>query len=113
MSHIHLCRFSFGLDDLTRKQQRDYVAVLRVLKRTGGFSAFEASANDTIATTMTRLLNKGLTIVRPDGRRVEYGRLLEVTGGAYPITKVRLTPAGEQLLKDARETDCEVEDASN
>lgn len=96
-----ICSFSAGLDDLTRKQQADPVAVLRVLKRTGRFSAFEASENDTIARTMTRLIHKGLTTV-DDGVHTKRGlMLLTDTSCGYPWTKCTLTPAAERLLADA------------
>ena len=96
-----VCTFTSGLSDMTRKQQRDHVAVLRALKSLGRFSVFDASANTVIATTITRLMTKGLTIRKADGTETVYGQLLESTGGEYPWTTVKLTPAGEQLLKDS------------
>lgn len=87
---IHIDRFSAGLDDLTRKQQADHVAVLRVLQRTGRYSVFEATDNQTIAKTMDRLIsanNKG-------------GALVKTLGGDYPWTAVELTDAGRALLAD-------------
>lgn len=93
------CSFSAGLDELTRKQQADHIAVLRVLKRAGRFSVFEATSNDTIARTIDRLIHKGLTTVEPDGTRTSYGKLIETDHSCgYPWTKVKLTPAGESLL---------------
>jgi hypothetical protein len=93
---IYIDRFSAGLDDLTRKQQADPVAVLRVLKATGRFSVFEATDNDIIARTMTRLVHKGYQ---------GYGRLIEIDNSCgYPWTKVKLTEAGERLLADATNT---------
>ena len=98
---IFLCSFSSGLDELSRKDQGDVVQVLRVLQACGRYSAFEASANDTIARTMTRLHHKGLTILR-DGVRREYGLLIErVEPSEYPWVRVRLTEGGERLLADA------------
>lgn len=99
-STVFVDRFSAGLDDLTRKQQADHIAVLRVLQKTGRFSCFEASDNDTIARTVTRLIHKGCTTVNADGSKKQYGRLLEVTGGAYPWTTCKLTEAGRQILED-------------
>jgi hypothetical protein len=76
-------RFSAGLDDLSRKDQADSAAVLRVLKRTGKFSVFEASENQTIADTMTRIMRSGW---------------VETLGGEYPWTAVRVTQAGDAFL---------------
>lgn len=81
---IFLDCFTAGLDDLTRKQQASTEAVLRVLKRTGRFSVFEATENQTIANTMTRLCR---------------GPLIETDNSCgYPWTKVQLTAAGEALI---------------
>lgn len=52
---MHIDRFTAGLDDLTRRQQGSEDDVLDVLRITRRFSAFEATANQTIAKTMTRL----------------------------------------------------------
>lgn len=100
MSAIFLCSFTSGLDDLTRKQQRDPVSVLRVLKDTGRFSVFEATANQTIAVMMDRLMHKGCSVVR-NGVRTDYGRLIEKTDGDFPWTNVKLTAGGIRLLSDA------------
>ena len=78
---VHIDRFSAGLDDLSRKDQGREDAVLRVLKRTGRFSAFESSENETIARTVDRLFAN---------------KLIESIGGEYPWTLVRLTEAGER-----------------
>ena len=100
MTRIIVCSFSSGLDDMPRKQQADVVAVLSSLKRSGRFSVFEATANDTIARMMTRICHKGCTIVKPDGTRREYGKLVETDHESigFPWTKVKLTEAGEQVL---------------
>lgn len=100
MSAIHIDRFSAGLDDLTRVQQADHLAVLRVLARTGRFSCFEASDNDVIARTMTRLMHKGCTTV-VNGKKTAHGVLLKTTGGAYPWTTCELTEAGKRLIEAA------------
>lgn len=101
MTSVIACSFSGGLDDLTRKQQADPVAVLQVLKQSGRFSVFEASCNEVIARTMDRLIHKGLAIVK-DGVRIEYGKLIETDKSCgYPWTNVKLTPAGDALLADA------------
>lgn len=102
-SPVFFDRFSAGLDDLTRIQQADHVAVLRVLQRTGKFSCFEASENPVIARTMTRLMHKGCTTVKADGSKKAYGLLLKSTGGDYPWTTCELTDAGRELLADEGE----------
>lgn len=100
MTAVHIDRFSAGLDELTRVQQADHVAVLSVLARTGRFSVFEASENAIIARTMDRLLHKGCTMVDRDGTKHEYGMLVKSLGGAYPWTNVELTDGGRRLLED-------------
>ncbi len=72
MTLIFLVSFSAGLDELTRKQQADHMEVLRVLHRTGRYSIFEATKNQTIAKTMVRLLTKSCITV-DDGVRVDHG----------------------------------------
>ena len=76
---IRIDCFSAGLDDLKRKQQADIACVLRVLEKTRRFSIFEATANDTIAKTMDRVMHDGY---------------VTKTGGAYPWTHVALTDKG-------------------
>ena len=95
---IHIDRFSAGLDDLTRKQQADHIAVLRVLEKTGRYSIFEATENQTIAKTMDRLLCKSCITVS-DGVRTEHGLLLIRTGGEYPWATCQLTDAGKRLIE--------------
>lgn len=98
---IIVCSFSSGLHELTRHQQGDVVAVLKTLKARGRFSSFEATANEKIATLMTRLCHKGFSVVR-NGARTDYGRLIETDNSCgYPWTKVNLTEGGERLLADA------------
>ena len=60
---IHVCSFSTGLDELTRKEQADDDVVLNILRLNKRFSAFEASATPTIARTMTRLCRTRLTTI--------------------------------------------------
>jgi hypothetical protein len=81
---VRFDRFTAGLDDLTRKQQASTEAVLRVLKRTGRFSVFEATENQTIANTMTRLCHSAL--IETDH------------SCGYPWTNVKLTASGEALI---------------
>ena len=83
MKAVFICSFTSGIDDLPRKQQAQFEPVLRILQATGRFSVFEATANQTIAKTMTRLMAS------------EY---VEDLGGAYPWKKVRLTDAGKSLI---------------
>lgn len=79
---VHVCSFSVGLDELPRKR-RNRVEVLRVLKETGRFSEFE----------VTRWLGPILDAIFRE-------KLVERVGDAgYPWTNVRLTEAGEALLK--------------
>jgi hypothetical protein len=82
---IHLCRFSAGLDDLSRKEQADPAVVLSTLKRLGRYSCFEASDNRVIAKTMDSLHDRGL---------------LDTTCGEYPWSTCSVTPRGEQFLLD-------------
>lgn len=81
---MYIGSFSSGLDEMPRKQQRDIAAVLRILKKCGRFSVFEATANQTIANMMDRLC-RGPYIVTDHSC-------------GYPWTKVTLTAAGEALL---------------
>jgi hypothetical protein len=84
---IFICSFSSGLDDMPRKDQRDIAKVLRVLEQCGRFSVFEATDNQTIATTMTKLC---------------HSNLIETDNSCgYPWTKVKLTEAGRSYLQDA------------
>lgn len=82
---VFICDFSSGLDDMPRKDQRDIEKVLRVLDQCGRFSVFEATANQTIATTMSRLCRSNL--IEADN------------SCGYPWTKVKLTEAGRALLE--------------
>ena len=97
---MFICSFSAGLDDMKRKEQADVVAVLRVLQQAGRFSIFEATANQTIARTITRLCNKACSIVR-NGVRTDYGKLIDTDNSCgFPWTKVSLTDGGIRLLAD-------------
>lgn len=85
---IFLCSFTEGLDDMPRRKQGDLREVLRVLdanprKR---FSVFEATANQTIATTMTRLVHEGY--IETDH------------SCGYPWTKYKLTAKGREAIKE-------------
>jgi len=80
---IFIDRFSAGLDDLTAKEARCTVTVLKTLDRIKRFSVFEATANAPIARMMTRVFRDGL---------------VENLGGGYPWTDVELTQAGRDLI---------------
>lgn len=92
-----VCSFSNGLDDMRRADQSDPLKVLQVLSDAGRFSVFDATANLTIARTVTRLYHKALTY-----RGKSYGGpLLKIDNSmGYPWSKVVLTEAGKQLLSD-------------
>ena len=92
---------SIGLDELTRKQQRDTASVLRVLAAEKGFTVFAATENQDIAETMDRLLTNNYSTAAPDGKKKDYGPLLKITGRVYPWTYVELTEGGVRLLEDA------------
>ena len=83
---VHICCFTAGLDELTRKQQKDIATVLRVLQKTKRFSVFEATANQVIAKTVTVLFERGL--------------IENTKQGTFPWTHVTLTDAGERFLVD-------------
>lgn len=82
---VFICDFSSGLDDMPRKDQRDIAKVLRVLDKCGRYSVFEATDNQTIATTMTKLCKSDL---------------IETENSCgYPWTMVKLTEAGRRYLQ--------------
>jgi hypothetical protein len=85
MRDIHICYFSAGLDDLSRKQQADAAEVLRALKCLGRYSCFEASENRVIAKSMDTLHQR---------------RLLDSSCEAYPWSSCKVTELGEQFLQD-------------
>lgn len=95
---VHIDCFSAGLDDLTRAQQADPIAVLRVLARTGRFSIFEATENDVIARTMDRLLWIPF-VTHSNGAITDHGLLITRIGGQYPWSEIELTEAGNRLLE--------------
>lgn len=86
MTTTIICEFSAGLDNLSRRNQRRIVSVLRVLKTAGRYSIFEATATDEIAATMDKIVNADppLVITRPDG---------------FPWTYVEFTEAGNAMLE--------------
>lgn len=88
-SAVFVCDFSSGLDDMPRKDQRDISKVLRVLDQCGRFSVFEATDNQTIATTMTKLC---------------HSNLIETDNSCgYPWTTIKLTDAGRKLLESSHD----------
>jgi hypothetical protein len=54
-----VCSFSEGLDDLSRRRQRNPETVLAILRRTRRFSVFEATATEEIAHTLDGLQQSG------------------------------------------------------
>lgn len=83
MSTMIVDRFSAGLDDLTRKQQKDHVEVLRALSKMTLYSVFEATENDSIARTMDYIIKAGF---------------IKHTGGAFPWSNFELTDAGRAAI---------------
>ena len=84
---IHICSHSVGLDEMPKRQQRDRVAVLRMLEQAGRFSVFEVTANQTIARTVQGLIDREYVTTS-----IECG---------FPWTTVELTDAGRALLTGA------------
>lgn len=76
--------FNCGLDDLPIRKQRSTRHVLEHLEREGRFSVFEATANDTIARTVDRVIRRGYIEA-------------DISGG-YPWTKTKLTEVGRAYL---------------
>jgi len=81
---IFIDSFSSGLDDLPLRKQRSTRHVLEHLERNGRFSVFEATYNDTIATTVDRIIRMGYIET-------------DISGG-YPWTKTQITQAGRAYL---------------
>lgn len=84
MTLVHVCQFSAGLDELTRREQRVPALVLRRLATMTRFSVFEASDNPVIARTMTLLCQEGF--IRTDHST------------PYPWVEFVLTDKGRELL---------------
>jgi hypothetical protein len=72
-----------ALCELTRRQQRDTLTVLRCLAVEGAYSVFTATANPDIAGTMDRIFRWGL---------------VERSDRGFPWSDVRLTDKGRHLL---------------
>lgn len=92
MSALFICSFAEGLDEIPQAKARDHVHVLRVLDRLPRkrFSVFEATANQRIATSMTRLVQEGYIAT-------------DNTCG-YPWTKYTITEKGRAALDRAGNT---------
>ncbi|MCR4300231.1 MAG: hypothetical protein NUV51_01335 [Sulfuricaulis sp.] len=58
-SRIIVCSFSGAIGDMSRKDRRDRLKVLAVLKESPRFSVWDASDNKGIANTMTDLMTDG------------------------------------------------------
>lgn len=86
MNTMIVDRFSAGLDDLSRKQQKDHVTVLRALSKMTRYSVFEATENDSIARTMDYIIK---------------ANLIAHTGGAFPWSNFELTDAGRAVLESS------------
>lgn len=88
MPPTFVCVFTVGLDELPRRAQKDPVLLAREIAKHGRFSAFEATANQTIARTVDKVMAAG------------WFRQLE---SEYPWTRVELTKKGRKALgiKDA------------
>lgn len=86
---IILCSFTEGLDELPRRKQASIVEVLRAMEAMPSkrFSVFEATANITIARTLTRLVKEGY--IETDN------------SCGYPWTKFKLTTKGLQAIKES------------
>lgn len=82
MSAIFVCELTSGLDNLSRREQRDAGIVLNVLEARGRFSVFEATANQVIARTITELQEAGLIRVTPEG---------------FPWSRVELMPEAKAV----------------
>lgn len=95
-----ICSLSSGLDDMKKVDQRDPIKVLRVLAACKRYSIFEATDNQSIARTISRMHNKAYVQIMPDDTRKNYGILIKTTGGQYPWTEIELTEGGVQLLAD-------------
>ena len=74
---------------MKRKDQRDERKVLTVLHQKKRFSIFEATANNTIARTMTILEDKKLISID--------------NSPGYPWSNVKLTKAGLAMIKKAND----------
>lgn len=85
-SRIFVCGFSGAIGDMKRKDQRDRLKVLAVLKASPRFSVWDASDNKGIANTMTDLKDDGL---------IDYP---EPQPG-FPWSLARVTEAGMKLLE--------------
>lgn len=81
---FHICVTSIGLEELTRKQQRDRVRVARLIAEAGRFSVFEATSSKEIARTIDAIGEAGWFVFD------------ESIG--YPWVKVTLTDEGRKAL---------------
>ncbi len=82
--NVIICSFTEGLDELPRKKQASMLEVARHLAKVGRFSVFEATANQTIARTMDRIMQSGWFDRGDD---------------PYPWTSVKLTPVGADAIE--------------
>jgi len=97
--------FSVGLDEMPRRDQRNPLKVLAVMEKAGRFSTFEASANQTIARTVTDLMRgPWVESYVPDSYKgkPEIGGTVGPDQDTYPWTYVRITDAGYAALGQQR-----------
>lgn len=87
---VIVCSFSGAISDMKKKDQRDEMKVLAVLSRSPRFSCFDASENQGIANSITNLKKRGL---------IEYPK----PQPEFPWCKVKITDAGNALLKQRTE----------
>lgn len=83
-AHVFIDCFDEGLGDLPRRKQRDTREVALHLAKAGRFSVFEATANQDIARTITRVLASGWFDTDKSC--------------GFPWTKVALTDRGRAVL---------------
>lgn len=98
---IIICSMGAGLDDMRRKDQSCPIKVLRVLKASGRFSVFEATANIKIARLIQRLYHCELVF---NGKSFGGPMLAHDDSLGFPWTKVVLTNAGQTLLANPPRT---------
>lgn len=87
MTSEHVCSFSGGLAELSKRDQRSGHAVLEFLKIAPKFSTFDAASSKELAKTITSLREEGL---------------LKIENLAFPWHRAKITAAGRRLLLEER-----------
>ena len=95
------------ITDLSRRDQGDAMKVLALVAENGVFSTFAASANSTIARTMTGLFHSRPPLLEsytPESykSKPEPGGARAPDRDTYPYTYVKLTDAGRASLEHWR-----------